>query len=127
VGVTRPGWDRYYLDIAKAVAARADCSRAQHGAVIVDANNWIVGTGYNGGPAGGKSCLAGECPRAQTDVPSLSAYDNCIALHAEQNAIAHANRNDTRGATIYITGGKQPCNMCDKLITAAGIRRIVWE
>lgn len=124
-GVVRPGWDDYFLDIAEAVAARADCRRAQHGAVIVK-DRRIVSTGYNGSPAGGASCLAGECPRgllSMAEIPANHAdYSNCIALHAEQNAIAYARE---RGDTIYITG--QPCDMCWKLIAAAGIRRIVWE
>lgn len=128
----RPSWDAYFLDIARAVSARADCSRAQHGAVIVK-DRRIVATGYNGSPAGGPSCLAGDCPRgrlSRKEEPGVSLggvgsndYSNCIALHAEQNAIAYAARNDTEGATLYITG--KPCDMCSKLIAAAGIARIV--
>lgn len=123
----RPDWDDYFLRIAGAVAARADCRRAQHAAVIVKGRR-IVSTGYNGSPAGGASCLAGECPRgllSKADLPPNSAdYSNCIALHAEQNAIAYAAHAETDNATIYITG--QPCDMCSKLIAAAGIRRVVW-
>lgn len=127
--VTRPDWNRYFLDIAAAVAARADCRRARHGAVIVK-DRRIVSTGYNGGPAGGPSCLAGECPRgllSYEELPALSSYDSCHALHAETNAIAYANRSDTVGATIYVAGGKPPCTMCSKLIQAAGIRSVIWE
>lgn len=123
---TRPDWNSYFLAIAKTVATRADCRRAQHGAVIVK-DKRIVSTGYNGSPAGGPSCLAGECPRgllSADDLPHLTAdYSNCVAVHAESNAIAYANREDTRGATIYITG--KPCDMCGKLIAAAGIIRVV--
>lgn len=50
-------------------------------------------------------------------------YTDCISLHAEANAIAFANRADTEGATIYITG--PPCDACSKLIKAAGISRVV--
>lgn len=85
----------------------------------------MVSTGYNGTPPGGKSCLAGECPRgllSLDELPPLSAdYSNCISLHAEQNAIAYAREP---GDTIYITGA--PCDMCTKLIAAAGITRIVY-
>lgn len=119
----RPGWDAYFLAIAASVSARADCTRAQHGAVIVK-DRRIVSTGYNGSPAGGASCLAGECPRgrlSKDELPSNHAdYSNCIALHAEQNAIAYTREH---GDTIYITG--EPCDMCSKLIKAAGIERVV--
>ena len=123
----RPDWDSYFLGIAVAVSARADCRRARHGAVIVK-DHRIVSTGYDGSPPGGPSCLAGECPRglltglAQHTVGSHDDSD-CVALHAEANAIAYANRSDTEGATLYVTG--QPCAMCAKLVAAAGIRRVV--
>ena len=122
----RPDWDSYFLNICFAVAQRADCRRAQHGCVITK-DNRIVSTGYNGGPAGGPSCLAGECPRgllSNDECRSLSSYENCISLHAEQNAVAYASGRDTRGATLYITGVQ--CDACRKLALAAGIVRVVW-
>ena len=127
VARTRPDWDPYFIGIAEAVAARGDCRRAQVGAVIVK-DHRVVSTGYNGAPAGGLSCLAGECPRgliSYEDVPPLSGdYSNCIALHAEANAVAYADRAHTAGGAIYITYA--PCDMCTKLCRAAGIRRAVW-
>lgn len=124
----RPEWDEYFLNIAKAVSQRADCRRAQHGAVIVNKNR-VVATGYNGSPAGDrKSCLAGDCPRgllSYEEQQSLTGdYDLCLAIHAESNALVYANRGDCVDATIYVTG--KPCPGCEKLIRASGIRRIVW-
>lgn len=122
--MTRPDWDTYFLTIARSVSLRGDCTRAQHGAVIVS-DSRIIGTGYNGTEPGGKSCLRGECPRASSDVAHLAPdYSNCIASHAEQNAISYARFEEMRGATIYITG--EPCDMCRKLIRAAGIVRVVY-
>lgn len=126
--VDRPGWDRYFLSIARAVSARAECLRAKHGCVIVDVDHRIVSTGYNGSPAGeDASCLKGDCPRAASGVPSLSPYEGagrCISLHAEQNAVAYGDWNRMRGGTAYITGA--PCESCTKLLQAAGVERIVW-
>lgn len=127
----RPGWDEYFLNIAKAVSMRGDCKRRQIGVVIVR-NNRIVSTGYNGTEPGGKSCLAGDCPRAnKSDVMhGYADYSDCISIHAEANAIAYANRSDTTDATIYIAtvvGPTEPCDMCSKLIKAAGITRVVHD
>lgn len=119
----RPGWDEYFLGIASAVAARADCSRRQVGAVIVK-DHRIVSTGYNGAPPFELGCLTGHCPRAKSDVPPGSPYDNCIAVHAEANALLYADRDRCEGATLYITC--QPCFDCQKLIWGSGIVQIKY-
>lgn len=128
----RPDWNDYYLGIARAAAARADCRRAQHGAVVVRTNNTVVSLGYNGHEPGGKSCLKGECPRgllSQEMCPSLSSYDTgdpdhrCESQHAESNALARCYE-DTTGYTLYVTG--QPCAGCIRTARAHRIARIVW-
>lgn len=124
--MSRPEWDEYFLEISVAVSRRADCRRARHGAVIVK-HNRIISTGYNASPAGGPSCLAGECPRGlltYSQKPSLSGYDDCVSLHAEANALLYASRDECEGATIYITG--QPCSWCARLISGSGITRTVF-
>lgn len=124
---SRPTWDDYYLNIAKAVSARGDCVRAQHGAVVVK-DHKIVSTGYNGTPAGDeRSCgSTGQCPRAldQTAQHAKGEYDLCWSTHAEANALLRASWGDLLGATLYITG--QPCPGCSKLIASAGIERVVY-
>ena len=125
--LTRPGWDDYYLGIARAVAARGDCIRRQHGAVIVKGHK-IVSTGYNGAaPKSEYSCGAtGLCPRNLDPNArhSQGEYDLCWATHAEANALLRASWDDMQDATIYITG--EPCPGCTKLIKSAGIARIVF-
>ena len=128
---SRPDWDTYFLDIADAVAARADCRRRQHGAVIVK-NNRIVSTGYNGAPAGEKGCLAGHCPRgllSYDELKTMSSYDTgpgrCISIHAEQNALLYSSRQDHEGGIIYITG--EPCPTCRRLIGGSGLAYIRWR
>ena len=127
----RPDWDTYFLAIAKAVAARADCTRRQVGAVIVDPHHRIISTGYNGAPAGAPGCMtAGACPRGLLGVEAVapgSSYDTgpgaCIAVHAEANALLYADGARTRGATLYCTD--KPCEGCWRLIRGAGIATVV--
>lgn len=127
-GDSRPTWDEWAMLVAVAVAARADCSRRQVGAVILDTEHRIVSTGYNGSYPGGPSCLAGECPRAGSGVPPGSSYDTgpgaCVSVHAEANAILFADRSRMDGATMYLTD--EPCQGCMKLIKNTRLRAVVW-
>ena len=114
--------DNYYLNIAKAVAARSTCLRRQYGAVIV-ADDEIIATGYNGAPRGEANC----CEHAARHGDQ---YGTCVAVHAEQNAIISAPRRSMRGATLYLacldeTIDPAPCNICDRMIKNAGITRVV--
>lgn len=115
----------YFLEVATTVALRADCVRAAVGAVIVDQYGRIASTGYNGAPAGHPGCLSnGACPRANTDTPPGSSYDNCISVHAEANAIIYGDYERMRGGTLFST--REPCNWCRKLIQGAGIDTVVY-
>lgn len=127
VNKERIGWDEYFLEIAKAVSLRADCTRRRVGAVLVSRNHRIVGTGYNGAPSGVVGCLKGGCPRGRLTVeecPPFSDYGNCVANHAERNAILFAEPEEREGSTLYITC--RPCTGCHQLILAEGIVRVVW-
>lgn len=123
--VSRPDWDAYFLGIADAVAARADCERRRVGAVVVK-DRRIRATGYNGAPAGEPGCIT--CPRRTSNVSPGSSYDTgpgqCVSVHAEANALLYCDREDLRGSTLYIT--TNPCDGCLKLIRAAGVSRVVW-
>lgn len=130
----RPTWDEWGLAGAVWVASRADCSRRQVGAVILDGGHRVVATGYNGAPAGEKGCLtASACPRGRSNVaaydePGGSSYDigpgACIALHAEQNAVIRASHRDMLGATMYVT--HEPCPGCHRMLRGTPIIRVVW-
>jgi dCMP deaminase len=122
--MTRPTIDEYYLGIAQAVSARAECTRRQIGAVIVRDGS-IMGTGFNGAPPGEPSCLDGACPRALSNALPGSGYaqSGCVVIHAEANAIIRAGRERCRGATLYVTD--ECCELCAPLVRAAGIVRVV--
>src|SRR5690554_7251561 len=89
--MSRPDWDEYFLGIAGAVAARSDCERSRVGAVVVK-DRRIRGTGYNGAPAGMPGCST--CPRRTSDCAPGSDYSNCVAVHAEANALLYCDRED---------------------------------
>ena len=131
--------DSYYLNIAKAVAARSTCLRRQYGAVIVSGDE-IIATGYNGSPRGELNCCdVGECycEKHSSPVDERAAkhggqYGACVAVHAEQNAIISAARRDMRGATLYLACLDEsidpaPCNDCDRMIKNAGIIKVVTK
>ena len=122
----RPSWDDYFSEIAKLVATRSTCMRAQHGAVIVNQEHRILTTGYNGSPPGTFHCVdKGECLRERMQIPSGQRYELCRALHAEHNALLQASKNgiSVKGATLYITD--IPCELCSKQIHAVGIKEVV--
>lgn len=118
--MTRPNWTSYFLTIAEAVALRSDCERSKVGAVVVK-DRRIRSTGYNGAPAGKPGCES--CPRRTSGVVPGSDYSNCVAVHAEANALLYCDRSDLIGATLYIT--REPCYACRKLIEGAGVSKVV--
>ena len=122
---TRPSWDEYFLKIARDVSERSNCSRRKVGAVIVR-DNHIISTGYNGTPMGITNCFDGGCPRCGGKSESGTHLDECLCVHAEQNAICQAARYglSVEGGTMYIT--ISPCLTCAKLLINVGIRRVIY-
>lgn len=142
MGITvtgRPDRDQWHLRGALWLAEMGDCTRRQVGALIVGPDKRIWGMGYNGADPGGKSCLAGDCPRGRHyrrgGLPSLdgcacgqdwpcpdavapgSSYDTgpgtCINTHAEGNAKADAMRRgggDLEGCQLVVSC--EPCEGC---------------
>jgi dCMP deaminase len=123
---TRPSWNTYFLKLAKDVSERSNCCRRKVGAVIVK-DNHIIATGYNGTPAGTTNCFDGGCPRCNHTHTTGEKLDECLCVHAEQNAICQAAKhgNAVDGGHIYITCS--PCLTCLKLIINAGIKRVVFS
>ena len=129
----RPSKVKYYLDSAAAVAARSTCIRRQYGAVIVK-NDTIVSTGYNGTARGLVNCCdLNECYREAHNIPHGQQYEKCKAVHAEANAIINASREEMCGAILFLAGFENgermknptPCEMCSRMITNSGIRRVI--
>ena len=121
----RPSWDEYFMEIANVVAKRSNCSRRHVGAVIMKRNH-ILSAGYNGTPHGVKNCFEGGCPRCARTTKSGDHLEECLCVHAEQNAICQAALHGVSidDATIYVT--ISPCLTCAKLIINSGIREVVY-
>ena len=122
-------WDRRFIEMCDVISSWASCFQENRkiGAVIVR-DKRIMTTGYNGAPAGVKTCVErGECLRRKLNIPSGTRHEICYAIHAEQNAIIQAARMGVSidGATLYCT--HQPCVLCAKMIVNAGIVRVVYR
>jgi len=124
-----PSWNKYYLDIATAVAARASCFRASVGCVIVKGKQ-IISTGYNGAPTGRQDCLSiGSCYRKEHNIESGTRSNMCRAAgaHAEVNAIANAAKHGVSvdNSTMFLVGHDFCCSGCQALVLNSGIKRVV--
>ena len=122
----KPSWIEYFLGIAEAASVRSSCERSKVGAVISDRNNRVVAVGYNDAPSGMPGCET--CPRRTSNVESGSSYDTgpgkCVSLHAEQNCVLHARREDMAGGTIWIT--RPPCDGCLKMLMGTDLSAAQW-
>ena len=113
----RASWDEYFMAIARVVASRSTCDRKFVGSAIVR-DKTILSTGYNGSIRGMPHC---------SEVGHMMEDNHCVAtIHAETNAVLQAAKNGVSidEATVYVTAS--PCWSCFKMITNAGIRRIVY-
>jgi dCMP deaminase len=126
--VTQPtDKDLKYMDLVETGSKIfSTCSKRQYMALIVDESGHVIGMGYNGGPKGMRHCTEGGCKRLYETAAPGSVYENCIAIHAEANAILHSDYTARcHGAKIYVNG--PPCFGCAKLIANSGIRTVVYK
>lgn len=100
------------------------CAKRQYFAVVLAPNGRVAGVGYNGSPPGVGHCIDGHCPRFIEDSPSGSVYDNCIAHHAEANALLWSDPAMRIGGTLIVNG--TPCHGCSKTIASSGVARLVY-
>ena len=109
-------WDNRFITLAQEISTWSKDPSRKIGAVIVDQNNHIVGTGYNGFPKG----INDFHTRLEN-----KEYKRTITLHAEENAILNARCN-VENCTLYVYG--LPCCVhCACLIIQSGIKTVYYK
>lgn len=99
------------------------CAKRKYCSIILTESERVCGFGYNGSPPGHAHCDEGHCPRYIQGTPNGNNYDNCIANHAEANALLWSDIASRQGGTLIING--PPCFGCCKLIASSGITTLV--
>lgn len=109
-----PDWDDYFLNLCNHVSTRSKDPSTQHGAVIVDCQNKIVSTGYNGS--------ARTIDDSEINWSRETKYP--FLIHAEENSLWAAEKRNLEDCVIYVTG--QPCSRCMLRIAHSGIKKVIY-
>ena len=112
-------WDEYFMGVALLASQRSKDPSTRVGACVIDKENRILSTGYNGFPQG---CSDDEFPWNRDEALGDTKYQ--YVVHAELNAILNASGKSLSGATLYV--GLFPCNECAKAIIQSGIKEIIY-
>ena len=107
------------MGVALLASERSKDPSTQVGACIVDKDNRILSTGYNGFPQG---CSDDDFPWNRDSECGETKYP--FVVHAELNAVLNARGKSLFGAKIYVA--LFPCNECAKAIIQAGISEVVY-
>lgn len=119
--MNRPTKHQYWIELLSGVSKRGTCPRRQTAAIIVDEDNLILASGYNGPPKKLSNCIETPCAGV-SDEPGNT--DRCLAIHAEDNAIKQLRERFYRAEIIYCTN--LPCFNCAKDILSTPIKTVVY-
>ncbi len=112
-------WDEYFMGVALLAGERSKDPSTQVGACIVDMQNRILSTGYNGFP---KGCSDDIFPWNRNPEKGETKYP--FVVHAELNAILNNRGKSLADSKIYV--GLFPCHECAKAIIQAGISEVIY-
>lgn len=116
----RSGKDYTYTFLANILGQRSTCLDKQVGCIIINSQNEIIASGYNGAPRGMGHCInIGYCAKNFAKNPDL-----CPSAHAEQNALLQCKVPEQID-TIYLT--LSPCVPCIRIIMNTPCKRIVFD
>lgn len=108
----RPTWIDYFLGLTKVVSQRSHDIHTQHGCVITDQHNRILGVGYNGFPRG----------LDDTKLPTSRPEKYPWMIHAERNALSNCVVRPDNGIA-YVSG--QSCNDCIMALWQEGVSSVI--
>lgn len=113
--MTEPlSWEEYFMTLALVASLKSKDPSTQVGAVIIDnKTRKLVSSGYNG------------FPRFIDDgkIPQIRPEKYLYVVHAELNAILHAQR-ELSDCSLYST--VYPCSECMKAVIQSGMKRVVY-
>ncbi|KAH9466628.1 hypothetical protein MJO29_000491 [Puccinia striiformis f. sp. tritici] len=135
----RPSWDTYFTELANLASLRSNCMKRRVGAVLVSGDKRVLSTGYNGTPRGMINCNQGGCKRCNGSnfVPNILTQkstvvdkcgvnlDECLCLHAEENALLEAGRERIKNSTLYCN--TCPCLRCSIKIVQCGVLEVIYS
>lgn len=111
-------WDTLFMSIALVTSLKSKDTNTKVGAVLVDKEQHIIGTGYNGFPRG----IDDDALPMERNGEWLDTKYPYV-VHAELNCILNSIMS-AKGCTMYCT--LFPCNECAKALIQAGVKRIVY-
>lgn len=109
--------------LAMAISKRSTCNVPNRsvGCIIVSSDNSrCLSLGYNGGAAGSSK----ECEYDGTLATKIGS-SRCNCVHAEMNALAKLNSNDSSKKICYLT--LSPCPLCARLLVNANISEVIFK
>lgn len=115
----RLSWDDYFMAIAKMVSLRSPDPNTKVGSVLVDAENKIRGTGYNGLPRGVDPKDINWAREGKDELSKKYIF----VIHSEANTLLNAS-GDLNGSRLYVS--LFPCADCAKMIIQRGIKKVYY-
>lgn len=119
----RPSWPEYFMLIACSVALRSLDPNTKVGCIIINHQNRIISSGYNGVPS---NFPPEKCP--WTVRKALKSIDTKypFIVHAEESALLTLPNNDDQTEYILFTS-QFPCSHCAKLIAQKQIKQCYYS
>ncbi|KAI8900582.1 cytidine deaminase-like protein [Globomyces pollinis-pini] len=121
----RPSWDTYFLALCELASKRSNCMKRRVGCILVS-DYRVISTGYNGTPKGLRNCNEGGCGRCNGNASCGQGLDQCICMHAEENALLEAGRERITNRNVTIYCNTCPCLGCTRKIIQVGIVEVVY-
>jgi len=114
-----------YVDTLIGLTSNSTCLRRRTAALVLNDHGSIIGMGSNGAPDGVDACTdTGICLRM--NMPRGHSLDQCVAVHAEMNAISDAQNKGLSVSGCSIICTDSPCLDCLKLIITSGITYVKY-